>query len=94
MTTSTTDAAANSEAAVHTFVAFMTAFGGAQQVLKTRMQGHAEPGLGPLHLRALYLCQRNPGAPQQQLVQALGRAARSDAAGSADAEGAAAAPLR
>lgn len=73
MTISTPDAAANSETAVHTFVAFMTAFGGAQQVLKTRMQGHAEPGLGPLHLRALYLCQRNPGAPQQQLVQALGR---------------------
>lgn len=51
----------------------MTAFGGAQQLLKIRMQEDAEQGLGPLHLRALCLCQRNPGAPQQQLVQALGR---------------------
>lgn len=56
-----------------TFVAFMTAFGGAQQLLKTRMQDDAEQGLGPLHLRALCLCQRNPGAPQQQLVQSMGR---------------------
>lgn len=51
----------------------MTAFGGAQQVLKIRMQGYAEPGLGPLHLRTLCLCHRNPGATQQQLVQTLGR---------------------
>jgi DNA-binding MarR family transcriptional regulator len=73
MATSTPHTATDSEAAVHTFVSFMTAFGSAQQILKTRMHGHAEPGLGPLHLRALCLCQRNPGAPQQQLVQAMGR---------------------
>jgi DNA-binding MarR family transcriptional regulator len=58
---------------VATFVAFMTAFGSAQQLLKTRMQDDAEQGLGPLHLRALCLCQRNPGGSQQQLVQSLGR---------------------
>ena len=56
-----------------TFVAFMTLFGSTQQVLKNRMQDEAEQGLGPLHLRALCLCQRNPGATQQQLVQAMGR---------------------
>lgn len=55
------------------FVAFMTLFGSAQQVLKNRMQLEAEQGLGPLHLRALCLCQRNPGGTQQQLVQAMGR---------------------
>ena len=58
-------------ATVSTFIAFMTAFGGAQQLLKTRMQNDAEQGLGPLHLRALCLCQRNPGGSQQQLVQSL-----------------------
>jgi DNA-binding MarR family transcriptional regulator len=56
-----------------TFVAFMTLFGSAQQVLKSRMQAQAEQGLGPLHLRALCLCLRNPGASQQQLVQSMGR---------------------
>lgn len=55
------------------FVAFMTLFGSAQQVLKSRMQEQAEKGLGPLHLRALCLCQRNPGSTQQWLVQAMGR---------------------
>ena len=55
------------------FVAFMTLFGNAQQVLKNRMQEQAEKGLGPLHLRALCLCQRNPGSTQQGLVQAMGR---------------------
>eukprot|EP01030_Chromulinospumella_sphaerica_P022441 gene22441-22421_t len=51
----------------------MTAFGSVQQLLKTRMQGDPDQGLGPLHFRALCLCQRYPGAPQQQLVQAMGR---------------------
>jgi DNA-binding MarR family transcriptional regulator len=37
------------------------------------MQDEAEQGLGPLHLRALCLCQRNPGGSQQQLVQSMGR---------------------
>lgn len=60
-------------AALSSFVALMTAFGGAQQLLKTRMQADAEQGLGPLHLRALCLCQRNPGGSQQQLVQSLTR---------------------
>jgi DNA-binding MarR family transcriptional regulator len=60
-----------SEAASSTFIAFMTAFGGAQQLLKNRMQDDAERGLGPLHLRALCLCQRNPGGSQQQLVQSM-----------------------
>lgn len=55
------------------FVAFMTAFGESLQLLKMRMQDDAEKGLGPLHLRALCLCQLSPGAPQQQLVQSLGR---------------------
>jgi DNA-binding MarR family transcriptional regulator len=54
------------------FVSFMTLFGSAQQVLKNRMQAQAEQGLGPLHLRALCLCQAD-GASQQQLVQAMGR---------------------
>jgi DNA-binding MarR family transcriptional regulator len=59
---------------VATFVAFMTAWGTAQQVLKTRMvAAHGEPGLGPLHLHALCICQRNPGFTQQQLAQSLGR---------------------
>lgn len=58
---------------VSTFVAFMTLFGSAQQVLKTRMQDQAEQGLGPLHLRALCLCLRNPGGTQQQVVQSMGR---------------------
>lgn len=51
----------------------MTAFGTAQQLLKNRMHSQAEPGLGPLHLRALCLCLRNPGWTQQQVVQAMGR---------------------
>ena len=64
----------NADAAhLATFVAFMTLFGTAQQVLKSRMQAQAEQGLGPLHLRALCLCLRNPGASQQQLVQFMGR---------------------
>jgi DNA-binding MarR family transcriptional regulator len=58
---------------ISTFVAFMTLFGSAQQVLKTRMQDEAEQGLGPLHLRALCLCWRNPGGTQQQLVQSMGK---------------------
>jgi DNA-binding MarR family transcriptional regulator len=64
---------ATTAANVSTFIAFMTAFGEAQQLLKTRMQHDAEQGLGPLHMRALCLCQLSPGAPQQQLVQSLGR---------------------
>jgi DNA-binding MarR family transcriptional regulator len=56
------------------FEAFMTLFGTAQQQLKTRMQeGALHEGLGPLHLRALCLCQRDPGCTQQQLVQSMGR---------------------
>lgn len=55
------------------FVAFMTLFGSAQQVLKTRMQEEADQGLGPLHLRALCLCLRDTGSTQQQLVQLMGR---------------------
>lgn len=51
----------------------MTLFGSAQQVLKNRMQDEAEQGLGPLHLRALCLCLRNPGGTQQHLVQSMGR---------------------
>lgn len=59
---------------VATFVAFMRASGNAQQILKARMlAADAEEGLGPLHLHALCLCQRSPGATQQQLVQAMGR---------------------
>lgn len=65
--------AADSASALSTFVAFMTLFGSAQQVLKTRMQDQAEQGLGPLHLRALCLCLRNPGGTQQQVVQSMGR---------------------
>lgn len=55
------------------FVALMTIAGRAQQLLKTRMQDHTLAGLGPLHMHALCLCQQQPGAPQQVLVQALGR---------------------
>lgn len=51
----------------------MTLFRSAQQTLKTRMQEEAEQGLGPLHLRALCLCLRNPEGTQQQLVQELGK---------------------
>jgi DNA-binding MarR family transcriptional regulator len=58
---------------VSTFEAFMTLFGTAQQRLKTHMQDEAEQGLGPLHLRALCLCQRDPGCTQQQLVLSMGR---------------------
>lgn len=65
--------AADSTSALSTFVAFMTLFGSAQQVLKNRMQDEAEQGLGPLHLRVLCLCLRNPGCTQQQLVQSMGR---------------------
>jgi DNA-binding MarR family transcriptional regulator len=56
-----------------TFVAFMTLFGSIQQALKYRMQDEAEQGLGPQHLRALCLCQANPGWTQQNVVQAMGR---------------------
>jgi DNA-binding MarR family transcriptional regulator len=63
----------DSASPLSTFVAFMTLFGSTQQVLKNRMQDEAEQGLGPLHLRALCLCQRNPGGSQQQLVQSMGR---------------------
>lgn len=55
------------------FEAYMTVFGMAQQALKTAMQESAEPGLGPLHLRALCLCQREPDSTQQRLVQSMGR---------------------
>lgn len=59
---------------VATFVAFMTTSGQAQQILKARMlAAGVEQGLGPLHLHALCLCQRNPEATQQQLVQSMGR---------------------
>jgi DNA-binding MarR family transcriptional regulator len=60
-------------AALSSFEVFMTLFGSAQQVLKNRMQNEAEQGLGPLHMRALCLCQRNPGGTQQQLVVSMGR---------------------
>jgi DNA-binding MarR family transcriptional regulator len=65
--------AADIAANIATFEAFMTLFGSAQQMLKTRMQDEAEQGLGPLHLRALCLCLRNPESSQQQLVQSMGR---------------------
>ncbi len=65
--------AGDSASALSTFVAFMTLFGSTQQVLKYRMQDEAEQGLGPLHLRALCLCLRNPEGTQQQLVQHMGR---------------------
>lgn len=60
-------------AAVTGFVALMTISGQAQQLLKARMQDATLAGLGPLHMHALCLCQQQPGAPQQALVQALGR---------------------
>ena len=58
--------------ALATFQAFMTLFGGVRQIMKSRLQdsGHA---LGPVHLRALSLCQLQPGWTQQQLGQAMGR---------------------
>jgi DNA-binding MarR family transcriptional regulator len=59
--------------AVSGFVALMTISGQAQQLLKARMQDTTLAGLGPLHMHALCLCQQQPGAPQQALVQALGR---------------------
>ncbi len=59
--------------AVSGFVALMTIAGQAQQLLKARMQDTTLAGLGPLHMHALCLCQQQPGAPQQALVQALGR---------------------
>lgn len=71
--TSQTQPEADRASALSTFVAFMTLFGSAQQVLKTRMQDQADQGLGPLHLRALCLCLRNPGGTQQQVVQAMER---------------------
>lgn len=58
---------------IASFVALMTISGRAQQVLKNRMQAQALAGLGPLHMHALCLCQRQPGTPQQALVQSLGR---------------------
>lgn len=63
----------NDDSALCAFVSFMTLFGSAQQVLKNRMQGQAEQGLGPLHLRALCLCLRHPASTQQQLVQYMGK---------------------
>jgi DNA-binding MarR family transcriptional regulator len=60
-------------AAVTGFVVLMTISGQAQQLLKARMQDASLAGLGPLHMHALCLCQQQPGAPQQALVQALGR---------------------
>lgn len=69
-----TSAPAETSLTVATFVAFMTASGHAQQILKARMlAADVEQGLGPLHLHALCLCQRSPGATQQQLVQSMGR---------------------
>ncbi len=62
-----------SASALATFQAFMTLFGSVRQVLKTRMQDDGGHALGPVHLRALSLCQRHPGWTQQQLGQAMGR---------------------
>lgn len=59
--------------ALSTFQAFMTLFGSVRQVMKTRMQDDGGHTLGPVHLRALSLCQRHPGWTQQQLGQAMGR---------------------
>ncbi len=59
--------------ALATFQAFMTLFGSVRQQLKTRMQDDGGHALGPVHLRALSLCQRHPGWTQQQLGQAMGR---------------------
>ena len=59
--------------ALATFQAFMTLFGSVRQQLKTRMQDDSGHALGPVHLRALSLCQRHPGWTQQQLGQAMGR---------------------
>jgi DNA-binding MarR family transcriptional regulator len=59
--------------ALSTFQAFMTLFGSVRQLLKTRMQDDTRHTLGPVHLRALSLCQRHPGWTQQQLGQAMGR---------------------
>ncbi len=69
------DSASNpkDDPAVTGFVALMTISGQAQQLLKARMQDTTLSGLGPLHMHALCLCQQQPGAPQQALVQALGR---------------------
>jgi DNA-binding MarR family transcriptional regulator len=63
----------DADGAITTFENFMTLFGSARQILKNRMQDDAEQGLGPLHLRALCLCLRNPGTTQQQLVQSMAR---------------------
>ncbi|WP_158590515.1 MarR family winged helix-turn-helix transcriptional regulator [Noviherbaspirillum cavernae] len=71
--TQTTRQDADRASTLSTFVAFMTLFGSAQQILKKRMEDQAEQGLGPLHLRALCLCLRNPGGTQQQVVQSMGR---------------------
>lgn len=59
--------------ALATFQAFMTLFGSVGQVMKARMGKDIGHALGPVHLRALCLCQRNPGWTQQQLGQAMGR---------------------
>lgn len=58
--------------ALLTFQAFMALSGGVRQLMKTRLQD-SEHALGPLHLRALSLCQHNPGWTQQQLGLAMGR---------------------
>ncbi len=59
--------------ALATFQVFMTLFGSVRQVMKTRMGDDTRHTLGPVHLRALSLCQRHPGWTQQQLGQAMGR---------------------
>lgn len=62
-----------SDAALATFVDFMTLFGTAQQILKNRMHASSEQKLGPLHMRVLILCLGTPGCTQQHIVQAMGR---------------------
>jgi DNA-binding MarR family transcriptional regulator len=62
-----------SEPDLATFVDFMTLFGTAQQVLKSRMQAASEQKLGPLHMRVLTLCLSMPGCTQQHIVQTMGR---------------------
>lgn len=63
----------DTDSALATFQAFMTLFGSVRQVMKDRMQADDGHALGPVHLRALTLCQRHPGWTQQQLGQAMGR---------------------
>lgn len=70
---STTTRRRESASALATFQAFMTLFGSIRRVMKTRMQEDGGHALGPVHLRALSLCQRHAGWTQQQLGQAMGR---------------------